>query len=54
MLDFVVHHQFAIAAALYWIFSAAVSALPEPGEDAASGYVWLYRSRRARSPLRSS
>jgi hypothetical protein len=43
MIEFAVHHQFWIAAGLYWFFSAAVSAMPEPGENASAGYLWLYR-----------
>jgi hypothetical protein len=55
MLQFVLQHQFGIAVAAYWIFSAAVSALPEPAPYRArasrpeplptgnAGYLWLYR-----------
>jgi hypothetical protein len=43
MIEFAVRHRFWIAAGLYWIFSAAVSAMPEPDDDASSGYLWLYR-----------
>ena len=31
MFEFLVQHQFWAAVAAYWIFSAAVSAMPEPG-----------------------
>ena len=30
MIDFILQHQFWAAVGLYWIFSAAVSAMPEP------------------------
>jgi hypothetical protein len=54
MVEFLLQHQFAIAVAAYWIFSAAVSALPEPASyrtgasrpEPAGGsacYLWLYR-----------
>jgi hypothetical protein len=43
MIEFAVQHRIWIAVALYWIFSAAVSSMPEPGSGATSGYLWLYR-----------
>jgi hypothetical protein len=43
MLDFVMQHQFGIAVAAYWIFSAAVSSLPDPAPNGNRGYLWLYR-----------
>jgi hypothetical protein len=43
MINFLLQHQFWAAVGLYWIFSAAVSALPEPGPNGSPGYVWLYR-----------
>jgi hypothetical protein len=56
MLEFVTQHQFWSAAVIYWIFSAAVSAMPkpaspcqarssgpEPGPNTNPGYLWLYR-----------
>ena len=55
MFQFILQHQFGIAVAAYWIFSAAVSALPEPAPYRAgasrpdpsptgnAGYLWLYR-----------
>jgi hypothetical protein len=42
MFEFVTQHQFGAAVAIYWIFSAAVSSLPEPG-PANPGYLWLFR-----------
>jgi hypothetical protein len=42
MIQFILQHQFWAAVAVYWIFSAAVSSMPEPAGDAA-GYLWLYR-----------
>jgi type II secretory pathway pseudopilin PulG len=43
MIEFLVQHQFWAAVAAYWIFSAAVSAMPEPGPSGSPGYLWLYR-----------
>jgi hypothetical protein len=43
MFEFIVQHQFWAAVAIYWIFSAAVSAMPEPGREGGAGYIWLYR-----------
>ena len=43
MINFLLQHQFWAAVALYWIFSAAISALPEPGPKNSPGYLWLYR-----------
>jgi hypothetical protein len=43
MLNFLLQHQFWIAVGLYWIFSAAVSALPEPEPKGSPLYLWLYR-----------
>jgi hypothetical protein len=43
MFDFVMQHQFWIAVAAYWIFSAAVSSLPDPVPNGSRGYLWLYR-----------
>jgi hypothetical protein len=42
MFQFLLEHQFGAAVALYWIFSAAVSAMPEPKPGDAGGYAWLY------------
>jgi hypothetical protein len=54
MIEFLTQHQFWTAVVLYWIFSAAVSAMPEPAPCRAGasppdpgtgnpGYIWLYR-----------
>src|SRR6202521_4479332 len=43
MIQFLLQHQFGLAAAIYWIFSAAVSAMPDPKPGDPGGYVWLYR-----------
>ena len=43
MFQFVVQHQFWSVVVLYWIYSAAVSAMPDPTADANAGYAWLYR-----------
>ena len=42
MIQFILQHQFWAAVAIYWIFSAAVSSMPEPAEGSA-GYLWMYR-----------
>lgn len=43
MIDFILRHQFWLAVGSYWIFSAAISAMPEPAPDGSPGYLWLYR-----------
>jgi len=43
MLECLLQHQFASAVTLYWIFSAAVSSMPEPSPNGTAGYLWLYR-----------
>src|SRR5882762_5967246 len=43
MINFLLQHQFWVAVALYWIFSSAISALPEPNPNGSPGYHWLYR-----------
>jgi hypothetical protein len=43
MFEFVDHHQFWAAVALYWIFSAAVSSMPEPSSNGGAVYLWIYR-----------
>ena len=43
MFQFVLAHQFWSAVVLYWIFSAAVSAMPDPTANGNPGYTWLYR-----------
>ena len=43
MIEFLIQHQFGTAVVLYWIFSAAVSSLPDPAPGGGPGYLWLYR-----------
>ena len=43
MLEFATQHQFWTAVAMYWIFSAAVSSMPDPAATGGSGYLWFYR-----------
>jgi hypothetical protein len=43
MLEFLTQHQFWTAVVLYWIFSAAVSSMPDPVPNGSPGYLWLYR-----------
>ena len=42
-MEFILQHQSLVPLAVYWIFSAAVSALPDPGPGGNPGYLWLYR-----------
>jgi len=43
MLAFALQHQFWVAVVLYWIFSAAVSSMPDPAANGAPAYLWLFR-----------
>src|SRR5881394_1518300 len=43
MIEFLLQHQFWAAVGVYWVFSAAVSSMPEPASGDSSGYLWLYR-----------
>jgi hypothetical protein len=43
MIEFLLQHQMSTAVGMYWIFSAAVSAMPEPAPGGSPGYLWLYR-----------
>ena len=43
MMEFICQHQFGIAVVAYWIYSAAVSALPDPAPGGSPAYLWLYR-----------
>ena len=43
MFEFVIAHQFWSAVVLYWIFSAAVSSMPDPVAPTNPAYTWLYR-----------
>lgn len=43
MSEFITQHQFWIAVVIYWIFSAAVSSMPEPAPNSNPIYLWLYR-----------
>jgi hypothetical protein len=43
MIEFLIQHRFWAAVGIYWVFSAAVSAMPEPGANGRAGYVWLFR-----------
>ena len=45
-LEFILQHQSLALLVFYWIFSGAVSALPDPGtggNPSSPGYLWLYR-----------
>jgi hypothetical protein len=43
MFEFIAQHHFWAAVALYWIFSAAVSSMPDPASNGGSVYLWIYR-----------
>ena len=43
MLQFVMQHEFWTAVVIYWIFSAAVSSMPDPDSTGNPGYRWLFR-----------
>jgi len=43
MFQFLMQHQFWTAVVLYWIYSAAVSSMPDPAANMNPGYIWLYR-----------
>src|SRR5215467_9861036 len=43
MFQLVIQHQFWFAVVLSWIFSAAVSAMPDPAANSNPAYPWLYR-----------
>ena len=43
MFEFLFQHQFWTAVVLYWIFSAAVSSMPEPPSNGSAAYLWFYR-----------
>jgi len=43
MFDFISQHQSWTAVVIYWIFSAAVSSMPDPALTGGPGYLWLFR-----------
>jgi len=43
MFEFLTQHQSLAALIGYWIFSAAVSSMPDPASSDKPGYLWLYR-----------
>ena len=43
MMSFLLQHQFWTAVGIYWVFSAAVSSMPEPGAEDSALYLWLFR-----------
>ena len=43
MFTWITQHEFWVAVALYWIFSAAVSSMPAPASNNSAGYSWIYR-----------
>src|SRR5689334_6828972 len=42
VFEFLFQHQFWTAVVLYWIFSAAVSSMPEPPANGSAVYLWFY------------
>src|SRR5207247_4448558 len=44
MFEFVTQHEYWAAVAIYWIFSAAVSSMPDPSSNGSPGYLFVYRS----------
>jgi len=43
MFEFVTQHEYWAAVAIYWIFSAAVSSMPDPSSNGSPGYLFVYR-----------
>ena len=43
MFEIVSEHQFWTAVVVYWMFSAAVSSMPEPAPNGSPAYLWFYR-----------
>jgi hypothetical protein len=43
LLESLMEHQSWTAVVIYWIFSAAVSGMPEPASRDKAWYLWLYR-----------
>ncbi|PWT93077.1 MAG: hypothetical protein C5B54_02430 [Acidobacteria bacterium] len=41
-LDFLPNHPVWDTIILFWIFSAAVNALPLPTDESSAGYRWIY------------
>ena len=43
MFEIVSEHQFWTSVVIYWMFSAAVSSMPEPGPNGSPAYLWFFR-----------
>ncbi len=43
MFGFLIQHKSCALMMAYWLFSAAVSSMPEPGSNSSAGYLWFYR-----------
>ena len=43
MFEFITQHKVWTGVVIYWIFSAAVSSMPDPVPNANAGYRWLFR-----------
>ena len=52
MLQFVTQHEFWTAVVSYWMFSAAVSSMPDLTSTGNSGYQWLFSLPAHRRGLR--
>lgn len=44
MWQFVMAHSTVFILGAYWLFSAVVSGMPEPGASSSTAYVWIFRS----------
>jgi hypothetical protein len=43
MIHFFLQHKSCAAVVLYWLYSVAVSSMPDPGPNPSTGYLWLFR-----------
>jgi len=43
MFEIVSEHQFWTVVVIYWMFSAAVSSMPQPAPNGSPAYLWFYR-----------
>ena len=43
MFEILSEHQFWTSVVIYWMFSAAVSSMPEPGPNGSPAYLWFFR-----------
>ena len=43
MFEIVSEHQFWTVVVIYWMFSAAVSSMPQPAPNGSPAYLWFFR-----------